>query len=72
MDFNWWKLIIDINHYFQQLFMKSTKKIQQVIDEENDRVVNDTQTPGSIIKMDTQFSCQPKNGTKLMKHHQQL
>ena len=38
------------------------EEFESVINEENARVINDTQVPGSIVKMDTQYACQPKTG----------
>lgn len=51
----------------QQLFQEIVEKealeeFVQVQTDENQRVIMDTQVPGSILKMDTQYTCQPKTG----------
>jgi hypothetical protein len=53
----------------QELFCEKVKEVveeefEKVIQEENERVIADTQIPGTILKMDTQYACQPKTGSQ--------
>jgi hypothetical protein len=43
---------------------EAQESFQQVVNEENQRIISDSQLSGSQISIDTQWSCQPRNGQR--------